>query len=144
MIIKPAIGRSGALQALALCLSLVAVAVQGLVPFGLSGMLPHRARSDSFTVILCTAHGWETVQIGADGKPLPNAPGAGGPKSKCPICTDLQAASACTPAPTIALALPLNGGRAILWIATPSTPVSRPYSSYVTRAPPASSLSTPV
>jgi hypothetical protein len=143
-IIKPIIGRSRALHALALCLSLIALVVQGLAPLCITGMMPHRARGDVFTIVICTTHGLETVKIGADGKPLPNIPAMGGPGSKCPICTDLQTASAWTPAPAIALTLPLDGGRTVLGVTAQSTPVSRPYSSYVTRAPPASSNSTTV
>ena len=143
-IIKPIIGRSRALHALAVCLSLIALAVQGLAPLCITGMMPHRARGDVFTIVICTTHGLETVKIGADGKPLPNVPAMGGPGSKCPICTDLQTASTWTPAPAIAMTLPLDRGPAALGVTAQARRISRPYSSYVTRAPPASSTSTTV
>lgn len=136
-------GRNRVLHALALCLSLIAIANQATARLGLPGIVPHRAGSDIFTIVICTGHGWKTVQIDKDGRPLDEVPAARGPKTKCPICTELQTASACTLAPVIGLSAPLNSGRVVPAKPPQIRPVSRPYSSYVSRAPPASRFAMP-
>lgn len=74
MVTGLALGCSRALRAFALALGLVALTLQGLAPLCLN--MPGGASGPEgvHSVVLCTIHGYQTIQIGADGKPAPNAP----------------------------------------------------------------------
>jgi DUF2946 family protein len=119
----------------ALLLGFIALAVQAMAPLCLSGLMDAHSAGGS-SIILCTAHGFQTIRLDSDGNPLPNAPAKNGSDSVCPLCTGFQAASAfAVPAP-IVLALALSFTRERPMIATVPAVSARPYLSYITRGPP--------
>lgn len=121
-------------RTLALWLGLAALMVQGLAPLCAVGPMGASGRASGVaSIVLCTAHGFETVQIGADGKPLPNQPA--NTASDC--CTACHAPVGFTlPAPILA-ALPSAIAYDGAHLVTAPVPTARFYSSYVTRGPPA-------
>jgi len=68
------LGCSRALRAFALTLGLVALTLQGLAPLCLNMTGAPSVSASGYSIIICTVHGYQTIQIGADGKPAPNAP----------------------------------------------------------------------
>jgi hypothetical protein len=111
--------------------------VQAIAPLcaaGLMGSTDHTAGGAS--IILCTAHGFQTIQIDADGKPLPATPQ--NQQTSCPLCSAMHAMTAFVPPPlALAVAPPTITAARILLIsvAVPSRKFSL---AYVTRGPPAS------
>jgi hypothetical protein len=133
------LGRAG--RALALWLCLAALAIQGLAPLCLAGLMPSFAGTQS--IILCTAHGFETVQLGRDGKPVPGTPAPNQQNSTCPLCAGVQAASGLITPVAVVLAVPVFVSRVRRLIASTSISFLRAHFSYVTRAPPAAAFSSP-
>jgi hypothetical protein len=130
------LGCSRALRAFALTLGLVALTLQGLAPLCLNMAGAPSSSAGGYSIVLCTIHGYQTVQIGADGKPAPNTPSPDQQNSTCPMCAGVQAAKAfIAPAP-IALAVPTNFQRAVLSIASTPAASLRSHVSYISRAPP--------
>ena len=127
-------------DSLGLLLGLIALTVQAMAPLCLSGLMDAHSAGGS-SIILCTAHGFETIQVDSSGNPLPSAPAKNGSDSVCPLCTGFQAASALiAPAPIVlALALPVVRDRTI--VAPGPVSFGCPYLSYVTRGPPPAVLS---
>jgi hypothetical protein len=130
------LGCSKALRAFALTLGLVALTLQGLAPLCLNMAGGTSGAAGVHSIVLCTIHGYQTIQIGADGKPAPNAPTPDQQNSTCPICVGFHAAKAFTAPEPIALAVPTNFQRAVLSIASAPTPSLRSLASYISRAPP--------
>ena len=117
---------------LALWLGLAALMVQGLAPLcangGMSGTV-----GNSASVVICTAHGFETVQVGEDGIPIPHQPA----KVMTDCCSACHAPGGVTIASPIALAVPFSIAYDGAHIAPAPVVTTRFYSSYVTRGPPA-------
>ena len=117
---------------IALWLGLAALMVQGLAPFCASGIAGGTGGPIA-SVVICTVHGFQTVQVGADGKPLPQAPG----KSMSDCCSACHAPGGFT----IASPIPIAAPSSIAYDGAKFTPApvvpARFYSSYVTRGPPA-------
>jgi hypothetical protein len=129
------LSRRNVSRTLALWLGLAALLVQAMAPLCLAGFMSVAAPGAS-SIILCTAHGFETIQIGADGKPLPATPAQDQQGANCPLCSAMHAASAFMP-PTLALAnTPLSVTAARMSFVSVPVP-SRKFSfAYVTRGPP--------
>jgi hypothetical protein len=136
MVTGLSLGCSRALRAFALFLGLLALTVQGLVPLCLTMADGAPASSAGVSsIILCTIHGFQTIRIDADGKPLPNAP-APQQNSTCPMCAGFQAAKAFTAPVLVGLVVPTNFTPAPLAIASSRAPSLRLHISYISRAPP--------
>ena len=87
-------------RTLALWLGLTALSVQALAPLCLAGMMAEGGGSE---IVLCTAHGFQTVHVDANGKPVP-AP-ASDQNSTCPLCAAVSHATTfTTPAVFVLLA----------------------------------------
>jgi hypothetical protein len=130
------LGCSRALRAFALTLGLVALTLQGLAPLCLNMAGGASGPAGVHSVVLCTIHGYQTIQIGADGKPAPNTPAPDQQNSSCPICAAVQAAKAFTTPAPVALAVPTQFTLAPPAIASSSAPAPKPHFSYISRAPP--------
>jgi len=128
-----------ALRTLALLLGLVALTAQGLAPLCLgASMGAPSSQSSISSIVICTIQGMRTIQIGADGKPVPNNPAPDQQNSTCPICTGFQTASAFgAPAP-VQLVAPATFKRLPRMFASASAPSQRSHTPYSNRAPPAS------
>jgi hypothetical protein len=129
------LGCSRGLRAFALTLGLVALTLQGLAPLCLNMVGGTSGTAGAHSVVLCTIHGYQTIQIGADGKPAP-APAPDQQNSTCPICVGFQAAKAFTTPAPVALVVPTNFERAAAPIASAPAPSRKSQFSYVSRAPP--------
>ena len=136
MVTGLSLGCSRALRAFALTLGLVALTLQGLAPLCLNMAGGPSGAVGVYSFVLCTIHGYQTIQIGADGKPVPNAPAPDQQNSSCPMCAGFQAAKAFTAPAPVALAVPTNVQRATLSIASAPLPSIRSHRSYISRAPP--------
>ena len=121
-----------AFQTFALWLGLAALMVQGLAPLCASAMMGGTGGNGA-SLVICTAHGFETVQVGSDGKPLPHP--AGTSMSDC--CSACHAPGGFTLASPVRLTAPSQ----IAYVARPMAPAliaaARFYTSYGTRGPPA-------
>jgi hypothetical protein len=118
-----------AFRALALWLGLAALMIQGLAPLCAPALM---GASSGASIVICTAHGFETVQIGADGKALPQQPG----KNVSDCCTACHAPNGfTTPAPVLAAA-PFAAAYQPAPIGTALIVLPRLYSSYICRGPP--------
>src|SRR5258706_5652423 len=123
---RPSLGCVRTLRHLALWLGLVALTVQGLAPLHLAGLMraPGSAASLS-SIILCTARGFETVRIGADGKPVPDGPAPDQQGSTCLLCTGCHVGGAFSPPELASTLAPLSWVLASKQIvfAVPGTPL---------------------
>ncbi len=130
-----------ALRTLALLLGLVALTAQGLAPLCLgAAMGAPSSQSSISSIVICTIHGMRTIQIDADGKPVPNNPAPDQQNSTCPICTGFQTASAFgAPAP-VQLVAPATFKRLPQIFVSAPAPSQRSHVFYITRAPPASAF----
>jgi hypothetical protein len=117
---------------IALWLGLAALMVQGLAPLCASGAMDG-AGGNIASVVICTVHGFETVQVGADGKPIPHQPAKG--MSDC--CSACHAPGGFAIASPIPVTAPCSIAYDVAHIAPAPVVITRFYSSYVTRGPPA-------
>jgi hypothetical protein len=119
----------------ALLFGLAALTVQAIAPICLSGFPPGRS-ADGFSIVLCTVHGFQTVTLDANGKPLPATPDKSNPDGLCPICTAFHAAPLLGVAAAFLLAVLLSW-RSVDPVAHFAPPLlRRAYTSFVTRGPP--------
>jgi hypothetical protein len=132
------LGCSRALRAFALTLGLVALTLQGLAPLCLNMMGGPSGSAGGYSIVLCTIHGYQTIQIDADGKPAPNAPVPDQQNSTCPICTGFHQANAFTAPALVLLVVPTDFRRAPPAIMSLPVRPLKSHFSYVSRAPPAS------
>jgi hypothetical protein len=120
----------------ALFLGLLALTLQGLAPLCLNMPGGPLSSAGVTSIVLCTIHGSQTIQIGVDGKPAPNAPAPGQQNSTCPICAGFQAAKAFTAPNLVELVVPTNFTTAPAALAPSVAPSVRLHLSYISRAPP--------
>ena len=135
MVTGLSLGCSKALRAFALTLGLVSLTLQGLAPLCLN-MAGPSGTAGVHSIVLCTIHGYQTIQIGADGKPVPNAPAPDQQNSTCLMCVGFHAAKAFTTPTPVLVASPTNFQRAVLSIASAPAPSLKSHVSYISRAPP--------
>jgi hypothetical protein len=120
----------------ALVFGLAALAVQAIAPICLSGFAAPRS-SGGFSIVLCTAHGFQSVTLDQNGKPIPAAPAKDGSDGLCQMCTAFHSAPLIvTPAAAILIFL-LFWSRSDQIIASDAPVLRRAYASFVTRGPPA-------
>ena len=104
--------------------------VHSMAPLCLAGAMASPAGE---TVVICTAHGPETVRIGADGAKLPGAPPATDLSLSCIVCAIFHGGVPVLPGST---SVPLSFAEVKSDLASVSLPVLRAPFSYRTRAPP--------
>jgi hypothetical protein len=121
-------------RTLALWLGLLALTIQGLAPLCLPGIM---RTAGGPSIILCTAHGLQTVHLGADGKPLSNTPAPNQQNSDCPLCAAAHIGGGFTAPALVALSLPPIARERVARLAPAPVPALKAYFPYVTRAPPA-------
>ena len=129
-------------KTLALWLGLAALMVQAVAPLCAAGRVGTGAAGSS-NIVLCTAHGLETIRIGADGRPVQDAP-AQDQQASCLLCAFCHTATGFTAPASIGVAAPLIFAQKRGIIAAAPAIASRAYLSYVTRGPPALTLTRPV
>ena len=125
-----------ALRAVALWLGLAALTIQGLAPLCLNMMDAPLASAGVSSIVLCTLHGFQTIRIAADGKPIPNAPTPDQQNSTCPICTGFHAAKTFTAPALVGLVVPTHFTLAPQAINSSPVPLVSSHRSYISRAPP--------
>ena len=125
-----------AIDFVALFFGLAALAVQAVAPICLSGFPTSRA-ANGFSIVLCTAHGFQTLTLDADGKPLPAAPDKGGSDGLCPMCVAFHSAPVLVLTGTLVLAVLLFWRRADRIVNIKPVLQRRAYESFETRGPPA-------
>ena len=119
----------------ALWLGLAALLVQAMAPLCLVGSMGAGAPGAS-SIILCTSHGFETIQIGADGNPLPATPAQDQQGATCPLCAAMHATGAFVPPPLALAAAPPSVAAARMDFISLAVPSRKFASAYVTRGPP--------
>ena len=122
-------------RTLALWLGLAALLVQAMAPLCLTGFMSAGVPGES-SIILCTSHGFETIRIDADGKPLPGTPAQDQQGSICPLCSAMHAASAFVPLSLALTASPPSMIAARMNVISVPMPPRKFASAYVTRGPP--------
>ena len=127
----------------ALVLALAALAVQAIAPICLYGFSASHAPG-GVPIVLCTAHGFQTVTLDANGKPVPPAPDQGSSDGLCPMCVAFHAVPLLAMPAALLLAVLLSWRKADR--ATDFAPVllRRAYASFVTRGPPAVACAAPI
>ena len=106
--------------------------VQGLASLCATGAMDRAGRNIA-SVVICTVHGFETVRVGADGKPIPHQPA----KAMSDCCSACHAPGGLAIASPIPVAAPSSIAYDGAHIAPAPVVTVRFYSSYVTRGPPA-------
>jgi hypothetical protein len=119
-------------RALALWLGLAALIVQSLVPAYASLAASH----DGTSIVICTAHGFQTVQVDGDGNALPGKSSANA--QDC--CTDCQATGGFVLPTPIRVPEPLRISYGTVAFRTSPSIAPRFFSAYVTRGPPLLSI----
>ncbi len=125
-----------AIDFVALAFGLAALAVQAIAPICLSGFAAPRS-AGGFSLVLCTAHGFQTVTLDANGKPVPAAPDNGGSDGLCPMCVAFHSAPVLAVAPALLLAFLLFWRSAEPFVNSVRLLLRRAYESFETRGPPA-------
>ena len=122
-------GTYRAFRALALWLGLVALMAQSLAP-AYAGVVG--AGKEGTSIVICTAHGFQTVQLDGDGNAVPGKSSAN--SQDC--CTDCQAAGGFIVPTPVRLPQPFQIVSEAPHFTFVSAIAPRFYSSYVTRGPP--------
>jgi hypothetical protein len=131
MKLNPSVNCCRAIKALALWLGLAALMVQSVAPLCAPALMGGPSGGVA-SIVICTAHGSETVQIGADGTPLPHPPA----HSFSDCCTACHAPGGFNVASPIPVAAPSGIASEGARFEPVSVVATRFYSSYVTRGPP--------
>jgi hypothetical protein len=124
---------NGTLRALALWVGLVALIVQSLVPICVSGTA---SASGGASIVICTVQGMQTVQIDADGKPVPSAPSSG--HETCFLCLGCHLGGGFIAPQFAVLAAPSSPAHEAIAFAEAPARARPPYRPYSNRGPPAS------
>jgi hypothetical protein len=115
-------------RTLALWLGLAALMIQGLAPLCAGAM----SGSGGASIVICTAHGSQTVQLDSDGKALPGGPA----KLAADCCTVCHAPNGFTISSPILAALPSEAVHETVRSEAAPLILPRSYSSYISRGPP--------
>jgi len=118
-----------AVRAVALWLGVLALMVQSLAP--VYAALAAGAGEGS-SIVICTAHGFETVRVDADGNAIAGKSSAN--SSDC--CNDYHAAGGFIVPTPVCFPEPFHIASEVSWFAAQHSVTLRPYSSYITRGPP--------
>ena len=131
------LGRLSLARKLALWLGIVALTVQGFMPLCIAGAVAASAASGGQSIVICTAHGFQTIQLDADGNPLPGSPAPDHSSSDCPLCIGCHLGGGLI-APALAAfeRQSVSHYERAEFTQTPA-PSRPPHLSYVSRAPPA-------
>lgn len=125
-----------AFQTLALWLGLVALTIQGLVPLCVAGAVGASGTAGGHSIVICTVHGYQTIQLDSGGNPVPGAPASDHGNSTCFLCLGCHMGLGFT-APVLAqFFAPIVVKREMPEFASAATPSRPQHFSYVTRAPP--------
>jgi len=116
------------IRAVALWLGVFALMVQTLAPAYAASV----AAGEGSSIVICTAHGFQTVHVDADGNAIPGKSSAN--SSDC--CNDYHAAGGFIVPTPGRLPAPFHITSEASWFAAPASIAPRFYSSYVTRGPP--------
>ena len=117
-----------AIRAVALWLGVFALMVQTLAPAYAASAA---GGEDGSSIVICTAHGFQTVRVDADGNAIAGKSSAN--SQDC--CTDCSAAGGFILPSPLRFAAPFMGSAAPRFAPQPIL-VARLYSTYVTRGPP--------
>jgi hypothetical protein len=121
---------------IALVFGLAALAVQAVAPICLSGFpAPHS--TNGVQIVLCTGHGFQTITLDADGKPIPAPPARDGSDGLCQMCTAFHSTPLIVTSAAPLLVVLLFSIRENRIVATDVPVLRRAYSSFITRGPPA-------
>ena len=116
----------------ALVFGLAAMVVQAIFPICLSGFT---VQNGSFSIVLCTAHGVQSVAVDDTGKPVP-VPAKDSSDGFCPMCVAFHSAPIVGTVAALLLVFVLSRQFADLFV-TGNAPVPRrAYISFITRGPP--------
>ena len=117
------------IRAVALWLGLLALIVQSLAPaYAASAATAGQGSS----IVICTAHGFQTVRVDADGNALAGKSSANA--SDC--CNDYHAAGGFPVPPPFRVPEPFQIASAVIVFGTSVPHPHRLYFSYITRGPP--------
>jgi hypothetical protein len=125
-----------AVDFVALVFGLAALAVQVIAPICLSGFPAARA-TGGLSIVLCTAHGFQTVTLDVNGKPIPAAPDNGGSDGLCLMCVAFHSAPLLAVTAALFLAVLLFWRSADRFVNFAPVLLRRAYISFETRGPPA-------
>ena len=122
---------NGAFRTLALWLGLIALTVQGLAPLCFAGAANAAGLQ---SLVICTVHGFQTIQLDANGNLVPDAPGSGQDNLNC--CTGCHLNTGMTVPRVASVAAPSVKPAAKIVFAF-ADPISLRFQlSYSSRAPP--------
>ncbi len=122
------------MHVIALLLGLAAMVVQAIAPICLSGFSAQTG-SGGFPIVLCTAHGFQSVVLDENGKPVP-APPKDGSDGLCPMCVAFHSAPIVATAAALLLGVVFSWQYADRFIISNVPVPRRAYSSFITRGPP--------
>lgn len=125
--------RPRAMHVMALLLGLAAMVVQAIAPICLSGFSAQRG-SGGFSIVLCTAHGFQSVTLDDNGKPAP-AP-KDGSDSLCPMCVAIHSAPLLAAAAALLVVFLLSWQTAGRFAVSTTPLLRRAYVAFITRGPP--------
>jgi hypothetical protein len=126
--------RPSAAQFVALIFGFVAMMVQAIAPICLSGFSAQQG-SAGFSIVLCTAHGFQSVTLDENGKPV-QAPAKDDSGSLCPMCSAFHSAPVIVAAAALLLVFLLFWQSADRFIVRNAPVPRRAYTSFSTRGPP--------
>src|SRR5437764_1435262 len=132
--------RRGCFEFVALIFGLAALAVQAIAPICLSGFAAPRS-SGGFSIVLCTAHGFQSVTLDQNGKPIPAAPAKDGSDGLCQMCTAFHSAPLIVTPAVLILLVVLFWSQAYQIGSSDAPVLRRTYASFISRGPPASRAS---
>jgi DUF2946 family protein len=127
----PAKSGKPVLRSLVLWLGLIALSIQGLVPLCASAA----THGSGSSIVICTTHGYETVQVDEDGNPV--APVPQSDHATCFLCLGCHLGGGFTAPSLIAFALPDRAAQTAPQFIDAAIPASRAHLPYTSRAPPA-------
>lgn len=123
-----------AVRTLFLWLGLAALTVQAVAPLCAAGFAGG-SQTALTSIVLCTAHGFQRIQIDADGQPVPTQGDQKG--SDCFLCVGMHGGGA-FPAPVlVSVDAPSISRAAAVFVPRILPPQRKFASAYVTRGPPA-------
>jgi hypothetical protein len=113
-------------------LGVFALMLQALAPLCLGGM--NASVGGSF-IVICTAHGTQTIRLDSNGNPLSNAPVEDQSHSTCFLCLNSHGPAGFVPSEQVALLVQTVSKQEPRPV-YPAVSPRAPHTSYVSRAPP--------